>query len=73
MGDFVYDNLGWILVGIIVGLLTITVLAFRQEAKAREAFMAQCLEDRKQYECFAMWRSGQNHTVVVPMPIITGR
>lgn len=41
------------------------------ERKAKESFMAECLEDgKKQYECTAMWRAGKNNTAVMPMPVI---
>ncbi len=36
----------------------------------REKFMRGCLADRKEYECTAMWRAGESHTTVMPIPVI---
>lgn len=44
--------------------------AVQSDSRAQAAFMAQCLQDHKEYECVAMWRAGESHTQVVPMPII---
>lgn len=58
MGDFIYDNLGTILgvcVILVIVLVGFTVIAGNAE---RDAFMKECLQDKKQYECTAMWRSG---------------
>ncbi len=40
-----------------------------QETKARDEFMKECLQERPQYECTAMWRSGRKNTTVVPVII----
>lgn len=50
-------------------------MVVRENAREREhksAFMGQCLEDHKQYECDALWgqanaKSGGNTTVFIPM------
>lgn len=34
--------------------------------KDKEEFMKDCLKERKQYECTAMWRAGDIHAVVIP-------
>lgn len=44
-----------------------TMVIVNQDSEARASFMRQCLEDRKEYECVAMWRAGQSHTTVVPI------
>lgn len=39
--------------------------------KEKESFMADCLADnRKQYECTAMWRAGKTNAAVMPIPAI---
>ena len=43
------------------------------EKEAHEKrFMAECQQDKKRYECEAMWRAGEDHEhlipVVIPMP-----
>ncbi len=32
------------------------------------AFMSMCMEDRKEYECIAMWRTGQPTVVPIYIP-----
>lgn len=58
----------------IIALLALIVgapMMVASERKAKESFMAECLEDgKKQYECTAMWRAGKNNTAVMPMPVI---
>lgn len=59
--------LGIMLVGLIAMLVSIAIWG----DPAKEAFMASCVADRgaaKEYECQAMWRSGDRS--VAPMPII---
>jgi hypothetical protein len=64
------DNFGSILVGILIIFIAICVVAVTAESKHLDNFMAQCMQDHKQYECDAMWRAGEDHTTVMPMPII---
>jgi hypothetical protein len=73
MGDWICDNLGWILGAFILFCLVGLFGAGMQITKARSAFMAECVQYQKQYECTAMWRAGEQHhsTTVVPMPIVT--
>ena len=48
--------------------------AIEHDRAAAEQFMQECIADgRKSYECKAMWRAGDSQTVVVPMPIYTGK
>lgn len=46
---------------------------FDDTAERQAAFMDDCLQHRPQYECTAMWRAGENHTSVVPVPVVVGR
>lgn len=68
MGDWVLDHLGGIFVVAIVLLLVLAVAGGVEKEKTRERFMEQCVKDRKEYECIAMWRAGEPQ--VVPVPII---
>jgi hypothetical protein len=36
----------------------------------RVAWFAACEVDHKPYECEAMWRAGENHNTIIPMPVI---
>ena len=62
-----------------IGLIVFALLALlvgvpimlASERKAKESFMAECLDDgKKQYECTAMWRAGESNTAAMPMPVI---
>lgn len=64
-----------IIVGIVVAAVAAILWALwsaqKAENRVRDAFFTSCLKDRKDYECMAMWRSGQRgSTTVVPMPIV---
>jgi len=55
------------------GLLLVIPQAFRDSASERDQFMTQCLSEKKEYECVALWRAGERNTVVMPMPIVVPR
>ena len=42
---------------LIIILVWLVVAAISSDRKAKADFMAECMEDRKQYECTAMWRA----------------
>lgn len=72
MADFIEDHLT-ITVGLVLGVVcavlgALIVWIARVDAAEKADFMAECLKDRKSYECVAMWRAGD--TKVVPMPIV---
>lgn len=48
-----------------VGL--IIAWAIRAANAQRAEFMAACMQDRKEYECVAMWRAGSASPVLVPV------
>ena len=50
-----------------------TVIVAEAETERKNVFMTECKLDHKEYECTAMWRAGENHTTVVPMPVYVGR
>ena len=60
----------FVLLAAFIGLL---VFAVSEDSKHNETFMKQCMEDHKQYECDALWRAGEDHTTVMPMPVYIGR
>ncbi len=42
--------------GILIGIIVLFILWFAVSlSQHRQAFMDECLQDRKQYECTAMW------------------
>lgn len=66
--DVALDYLGWSLGAAFTGLVMIVPALVQQEDEAKTTFMAACTQDRKEYECTAMWRSGSSRAY--PMPII---
>lgn len=69
IGDWVFNNLGkcvLLLAGLMFALLVLAVIG---ESANRADFMAECLQDRKQYECTAMWKSSQPQTTFIPVMI----
>jgi hypothetical protein len=71
--DFLEDYFGWVVLLVILFIIWLVWLMISSEYEAKQAFMAECMEEKKKYECTAMWRSGDKNTVVVPMPVYTGR
>lgn len=72
----------WPVYGIVLVILALLIFmvyvmkeSHKETEKQKAAFMAECLEYQKQYECVAMWRSGESNdnTTVVPMPVYIGR
>jgi hypothetical protein len=61
----------WIDIVLVVFILTVIafcVLGVIANGKVRQQFMEDCLKERKQYECTAMWRQGDSQ--IVPVPIV---
>lgn len=59
--------------GIVVAVITGFVILLMEGLKIADArhdrFMSQCMQDRKEYECTAMWRAGNStapSVIVVP-------
>lgn len=58
---------------IIPSLVTALIAAFAilivGASREEEAFMRECLQERKQYECTALWRghSSQVMPIIIPM------
>jgi hypothetical protein len=58
----------FITIALVVGLAVGMYSALTD--RTQDEFMAECIKEHKQYECTAMWRSGENHSTVVPMPVV---
>lgn len=69
MGDWIMDNLGWVLAGLFVLVIALFVLGAIGEVKQKETFMAGCTEVYPQFECTAMWRSGNSRTQLMPIVV----
>lgn len=70
IGDFFFNNMGWFILAFFV-FAGIAAFGSASTAKLeKERFMEACLKDKKEYECVAMWRSGDSHTSMVPIPIV---
>ena len=63
------DQTPKVIVGFACLMAGILVLALIGESAERDAFMAECLEDRKEYECTAMWRSSRPQTTFIPVVV----
>ena len=58
---------------IVVVLVVFGFFAFKScqsDDAENKKFMAGCLTEHKEYECTAMWRAGESHTTVMPIPVI---
>lgn len=69
--DWLEKSMGWVLTAITLGVCALLWWGVEESIAARRAFMAECLQDHKQYECTAMWRAGESQ--VVPVFIPSGR
>lgn len=61
---------GTLLALAIAGGLWLMWWAIQEEAVYKQEFMDECLQDKKQYECTAMWRAGEkdNNTIIMYRP-----
>ena len=55
---------------LIGGLIAVLPSVVSADNERRDAFMKSCLQDKKDYECTAMWRAGDSRTFVAPVPVI---
>jgi hypothetical protein len=69
LGDWIMDNFGWVIAGVMLLAITPFVLGAIGEVKQKEAFMAGCTEVYPQFECTAMWRSGNSRTQLMPIVV----
>lgn len=68
-----YDGETWVFGIILAVLIGGVVVACNADEEHRKKFMADCMQDHKQYECDALWRAGEDHTTVMPVPIYVGK
>lgn len=68
--NFIEDHVGWFIFIFVVLAIVAIILLFKQDAADSRRFMTECMKDKKEYECVAMWRAGQTHTAVMPLPIV---
>lgn len=67
------DRIEWaFLVGILV-IVGAMGFGFYEENQKENRFMAECQADHKRYACEALWRQGEAHTVVAPVPVYITR
>ena len=67
--------LHWLVV-FVVGTLAVAMIIgiTKQSGEQREAFMAECVQYHKQFECTAMWRAGNTQpSTAMPVIIHSGR
>lgn len=65
---------GWFWpVALVVFTVGLFAAAFYFEGAKEARFMAECLKERKQYECTAIWRAGNSDVTVVPIVVPGGR
>jgi len=57
----------------ILGVVVAAIFLISSDNETESRFMSECQADHKRYECLAMWRAGQNHTTVTPVPIVVNR
>lgn len=71
IADWFLDNLGTVLVVMILGFLALIFVIAKDTGEREDAFMSECTKDHKQYECTAMWRAGERHDSTVVVPVVT--
>lgn len=72
MIDWIFDHLGWIFI-LVVSLIVVFAFIFGcEDNKEHERLMQECMKDHKEYECYSMLKSCNQHTnsTYVPMPMI---
>lgn len=68
--EWMFDHPGWSTLGIILFVIGVACMAGIIEDRAQTYFMGQCLEDnRKEYECVAMWRAGNSQITTTNVPV----
>lgn len=73
LAAFAFDGEGWFIACGILSFIAsggfLIAAVERDSAKQRAAFMTECIQYRKQYECTVLWREGDPETVVVPVVV----
>ena len=68
--NWFWNNLGTILVLMLVGAGVVAYFGIQRDREEKARFMEQCLKDRKEYECTAMWRAGGSHAYPIIIPVV---
>ena len=51
-------NVGWVFLALWIGMVAILAMQVMTRHGVSRDFMTGCLQDRKEYECIAIWRHG---------------
>lgn len=71
VSDWFDDNLGWILLAGLSGLIVVMFVSISETAKNDCRLLKECMNDgHKEYECVSMLRSHQSGSTIVPMPVV---
>lgn len=73
IGDWIMDNMGTI---IIVALVVVGIgfyYAVKDTGRQHSAFMTECRQYQKNYECTALWRAGEQRGVTYIAPVVIPR
>lgn len=76
IGDFIYDNMGWLVFGLFITLATMVFFGIKYEDEEHTRLMTQCMQDgKKEYECTALLKdqSGGRVGSTIVMPMVVGR
>ena len=58
MGDWIFDHMGELVLTLTLIIIIFCGFLFRSYTAERDAFMQECRQDHKAYECNAMWGGG---------------
>lgn len=67
--DFCVDMWGFILfvLLVVVGIFALVYVIADADIKAKNEFIAECMQHQEHYQCVALWRAGESHDQVVPV------
>lgn len=66
MLDWIDNHMGLFILAVASFLLALILIAVVVGAKARMEWMEQCMKDKKEWECTAIWRYGSPSSIVAP-------
>lgn len=71
MEDWLFNNAGKIFLAIILVFAFAVYKGCSADEATYKEFMRQCQADnKKEYECYAMWRGTRDRNQVVPVPVV---
>lgn len=66
IGDWIFDNFGWV----VAGLIVVMVIAIFAEGSYKQRLMEQCMADgKKEYECRALIKQGDTTYIPIVIPV----